>query len=825
MISKSLYPAIRQIIFAKFSSAISILGLTTAMIAVGLLSVFIRHELSYDSFWPNSEKIFRVELDKSLPGLSEQSFVLTPGNLKSSIKEYFPEIEATARLYSPIMLTGSIDNRVVRASTYFADPNIADILQFEALEGDIRTALETPNSLILTAKGMVTLFGENVELGTSISLSNNFIEQTVYTVRAVIKQTPTNSMFDINILSSFHAQKFPPSFEDWESNVANLFVKLSHRATASSVQDRLPLFINHVLPLPKGIVDHKPSNLFQLRMINLRDIHLHSKGFGEAGRRGDYVKVFTSIGIALVVLVIAVLNYINLNTANAITRAREISIRKIVGAQRTDLYIQFLIEAFLITIMSAVFSIAAIEIMTPHLAIFLELPLTSNTSILEMMYLILAVIVIAFVCGIYPAIYVTKYRPSEILGANGNSYIHSSVMLRNILVTIQFTFSTALILATLIVFAQLTFSRNFDRGFTPSNMLTINIPGSKTAGSTHTLINELNKLPEIKAASVYGFRIQSKNFRTTNFGIDGGIGNQSTSLVVKNIGHNNAKAWGATIAAGRDFETARDSDQFVMSVDWRGGKGDPMPIILNATAVKQLGFVNNSSAIGTLLFEETGDGQPKVRRMYEIIGIYPDFQLFGMDHQPQPSVYRLWPSDFNIGVAMRYTGEVEKATANILRIWQNIYQNNDYYLSHMEDITSSYDQREENEFLLFAVFAGLAILFACMGLLGLSEFSIKKRCKEIAVRKVLGASKLHLILLALWDFSKPVLIAIIIAIPLSYHFMELWLQTFVHRIDTVTLSVVVTISSLLVLLTTWATIGLNVRKIANTNPINALRHQ
>ena len=824
VIDRYIKPALRQIISAKLSSSISILGLTTAMIAVGLLAIFVRYEQGYDEFWPDADKIYRVELEKKLPGLENQSFVLTPGNLKSPFQSYFPEVIDSARLYFPTLLTGSSNGKDVQATTHFADQNIIDILQFDVIEGDIKKAMGAPNSLVVTETGMNILFGSPVKLGTTISLENGFVDQADYTVRAIVKDIPSNSMFNINILSPFNNEKFPSSYEDWDTNIAHLFVKLSENTSIEQLKKKIPQFVNRTMPVPKGSIAQNSSTIFELNLTNIRDIHLHSSGFGESGRRGDYDRVVASIGIAFIVFVIATLNYINLNTANSITRAKEISIRKIVGARRRDLFIQFQIEAFIIVFVSITFSVAAIEILTPYVGNFLALPLSSTISSNEVFYIVTVIFLIAFLCGFYPAMYLATYRPSQVLGSNGNSHSKDSSLIRNTLVAIQFIFSTGLILATGIVFSQLYFARNFDRGFETSNMLTINIPRTRTQGGATTFITEVTKLPEVTAASAIGFQLQSKNFRTTNFRVEDVVGAKTTSLVVKNISHNLMETWGTSMLAGRDLDFERDSDQLVISSDWRAGKGPPLPVIINITALRQLGFDNSKDVIGTLLFEEGGDTQLSLPRKYEIIGVYPDFHLFGMDQQVQPVLYRLWPIDFNVAVAIRFKGDPEIAATAVIDIWERIYPDHNHYLSFLEDIMRSYDEREENELLLFAIFTVMAILFACMGLFALSEFAIRKRRREMGIRRVLGATKYQLITLALWDFSKPVFLAVIIATPSSIYFMQSWLQTFVYRIDNMTLILVALGGSAFALLIAWATVGINAQRIAKISPVKALKY-
>jgi putative ABC transport system permease protein len=749
--------ALRNLWRHRAFSFINILGLSVGMSACLLIYLYVSFELSYDRYHEKGDRIFRVVSNIKTPtdtlDWSSASLPMTP-NMKSE----FPEVVRFCRVEPNGMLVIKDDKRFQEDGSAMADSSLFSVFSFPLLKGDPVTALKAPFSVVLSEKTAKKYFGSANPMGQTLLLTSDKFPALV---TGVMKDIPDNSHFKYDLFLSLttRTQKFDPhADEQWTSFNGFGYVLLQNAQDAPELKAKLPAFIKkHIGPqLEKGQMS------ITLDLEPLKDIYLRSKrGAPESGSLSN-VYIFSII--AVFILLIASINFINLATARAAERAKEVGIRKVVGAARSQLTGQFLGESILICFIAFLLAVGICVLLLP---LFNQLSgKVISHGIFEYagttLTLLIIAIAIGLFAGIYPALVLSGFRPIAVLKGNFASG-KKGVLLRQGLVIAQFVISIALIAGTIVVDTQLTFMRNQDLGFKKEQQLVMSFDGDSTIQNHYEAFKQqLTSIPNVLSASASG-AIPGQGNPTAYSQLQNKAGAmQPTDLEMYSIDHDFIQQYGLQVVAGRafsrDFKT--DSTQALM---------------VNEATVKTLGYTSPQQIIGRD-FSQWG-------RQGKIIGVVKDFHFRGLQDIIKPMSMRIRAQDFNY-ITLRLTSKDVPATlAAVESLWKRTLPDRPFSYFFADENFDKLYSAEDRFGKLFLNFAILAIFISCMGLLGLASYSTLQRTREIGIRKVLGSSVGGIVNLLSRDFLRLVIIAFIIATPIAWLAMRKWLQDFAYRID------------------------------------------
>ena len=816
----------RNLINHKLFSSINIVGLAIGLAAVCLITLFVRSELSYDKFWQDAEKIHRAHVTFSVPGRDPIPSVATPGPVIHALKKDYPEIEYASRIGNVSPLIRHQDQSFIERLS-LVDGDLTKIFKFDYVYGDESSALLTPSSIVLTETLAEKYFGSANPIDQVLSLDlGNF--QREYKVTAVIKNLPDNTQLNINGLIKLDENDWtdqPWRFNSWFSVNSQLFFTLKDPSYLAQMNQTLDDFTNRNFPkLPMGGDDAKKSDMIALSAMPIADLHLNAVGMGETKETGSKNTVLTFSAIAMLIMIIASINFMNLSTARASQRAKEVSLRKVMGASRKDLVTQFLGESILLTIISLILAIGIIEATLPFYNEVLGKTLDVNYLSSDLGYLFGLSVLVGFLGGIYPAFVLSNFRPATVLKSNKSAESSASLKLRYVLVVMQFTVSIGLFISTGVVYSQMKYAENMDAGFNKNNMLVVNRLGRDAANEKREmLVQEISKMPNIENVTWSNETPASGNENNTMVRTPGMSAEDALLLGQRNVGYNFFNTYQIDLIAGRSYSKDRN-DVRITTDEIRAGNTKKSALIINESAVRRLGFASAEQAIGQSVYISRGDPNENLEAEMNIIGVVADVHFESLRSTIRPEIYHLG-HDFGTALSIRFTGDSTKALEQVELLWQEEIPTLPFSYSFVSDDVAEQYATEQGQAAMFAAFSGLAILIASLGLYGLASFTAVRRTKEIGIRKVMGASVFDIVKLLVWQFSKPVLIANIIAWPVSFYLMSRWLESFVYRIDNsviITLSITAAVGALAI---AWFTVAGNSFSVAKSNPIKALRYE
>ena len=792
--------AFRNLKKNKAFSFINIFGLTIGLASFLLISLYIFDELTFDRFHKNADNIYRVvEKNTTAEGKETKS----PGagyQVSQQAKKDLPEIKDAARMITLGRINVStIENTNVFYENFtMANQGFLTIFSFKLLEGNRQTALAAPHSVIVTEETAQKLFGTTNVLGKAIKVDRDSMP---FKITGVLQNLPVNSHLSFNLLFSESSiasddfKKFAAS--DWNSGAFATYLLLNDKANVPKTAAK----INQLVAANEKDAKDKSSYLLQ----PLKDIHFYSNDIqGDSGKKGNIVYMYVFSIIALFVLLIACINYMNLTTARFANRAKEIGMRKVSGASRKNLVFQFLTEAFLLTIIASAFAIVLVKLLLPAFNSFTEKQLTLGFHTDYLIYAGLAVIVtlVGLLSGIYPALFQSASKPLLLL-KNTINICRGDLSLRRTLVVFQFTLSIVMIIATMIVYLQMKYVNTKDMGFNKEQLLVIDINSGKVRRSAETIKNEFAQLAQVKNVSVSSrvpgewkdlpkIKVKNENIQTP----------EGEDMYFLGVDDQFLKTYQITLSEGRNFET--------------GSLADSSSVIINQTAAKELGIKNPSEQLIEIPWDK-----PFIAR---VIGIVKDFNFQSLRDPVAPMIlgYQQNPIQaidyFTVKVN---TDKVSNTIAKMDAILHHADQKHLFeyhFLDKQWDLFYREDRIRETIFLIVAV---LTILIACLGLFGLATYTAEQRIKEIGIRKVLGASVSNIVTLLSKDFLKLVLIAAVIAFPVAWWAMHQWLLSFAYRINiSWWVFVIAGISALLIAL---FTISFQAIRAAVANPAESLR--
>ncbi|TDE18530.1 ABC transporter permease [Dyadobacter psychrotolerans] len=793
MLKNYLKIAFRNLWKHKAFSFINIMGLTVGMSAGFLIFLYVNFELSYDAFNSKADRIYRLVTDLKTPSetinSSTCSWAFAP-----PLKNDFPEIEAFTRLSGGSFLVRKGDVKFQETKTIFADSSLFRIFDFKLIHGNPETALKEQLSIVFTEKAAKKYFGDSDPVGQTLLLSGEGLPATV---TGVMQDIPENSHIkaDMFVSMSTLTQRFNKGIDDqWGNFGADTYFLLKPGASPKSLEKKFPAFLqSHA-----GKTMKESQMFYTLFLEPLKDIHLHStRGSLDAGSINN-VYIFSVV--ALFILLIACINFVNLTTARSVERAKEVGIRKVVGAPKSLLAKQFISESILVCLIAFVFSLALSSALLPLFntlsgkiisqGIFYDLPFVGA--------LFLAAIVIGILAGLYPALVLSSFEPVVVLKGRFTTSF-KGILLRKGLVTLQFGISIALIIATIVVYTQMDFMRTRDLGFTKDQMLIINTEGDPKRDAFRNSISEVSGVKSTAtSSSVPG---------GGNPGAYSELENKSGDMQIANldlyfVDFDYVPQFNLKMAAGRAF-----SREF--------GTDTTQAMLINEAAVKLLGYNSPEQAVGKR-FRQWG-------REGKIVGVIKDFHYRSLQEKITPLTMRIEPRSSDL-VSVKIDGENMKETiAAIENRWKTTMPERPFSYYFMDEFFDRQYRSEERFEKLFFNFSILAIFISCLGLLGLASYSTMQRTKEIGVRKVMGASVGSIVGLLSKDFLKLVLIAFVIASPLAYYGMFKWLEKFAYRTD-IKWWVFLT-AAVLSFIIAFATVSFQSIKAALMNPVKSLKSE
>lgn len=796
--------ALRNLWKYKIYSSINILGLTIGMASVMLIMLYVQHELSYDNFHPNEAQIFRLNLEMTNPRNGEKQVrAIGPYRLAKELAPDFSDFSQIVR-FAPsggeqVELN---DQRFNEEGLSFVDPNIFEVFHFPLLKGEASKALEDPFSMVVTAAIAKKYFGDADPLGKVL-----MIRDREFKITGILDEIPSNSQFRYNMLVSMNSAEQVFSrivLENWGEGSVETFVMISEEKGAADYEDRLASFVETKLD---AFSQFSPRVVMQA----LPNLYLHSQDIATYSEGGDITYVYAFSLLALFILIIACINFMNLATARSSLRVKEVGMRKVVGASRSQLIGQFLGESTLLAVFSLILAITvaywALPVFNSFTGTAVNINLWDNPPLL--MGLLGVTLFVGIIAGSYPAFLLSAFKPISMFSGTFRQGMKSG-MLRKVLVAFQFTISIFLLVVTGIVYRQLDYCKNMDLGFNKEQLLVINGTPLEMRGQYEQFRTELKSNPRVINAAGSS-RIPPGQLRSSLGTRPEGVPeDQRTSMQTVWTDFDMIETMGFEMAAGRSF--SRD-----FSSDANGA------FILNEAAVKSLGWTNESAINKTFGSSEIRDWDSGqwVDRDGKVIGVLKDFHFESLKNEIIPTVYFVAPYMAWNYVIRIGSGDIPETINFIEQKWTQANPEEPFEYTFVDENFASLYEAEERQGKMFSAFALFAIFIACLGLIGLTSFTAEQKKKEVGIRKILGASSFSIIYLLSKEFTWLVVIAFFVAVPLSWKLMQGWLESFAYQTP-LDIALFLT-AGLMVLLITWFTVGVQTAQAARANPINALQ--
>jgi putative ABC transport system permease protein len=785
----------RNLIKNKAFSVINISGLAIGIASFILISLYIRQELSYEDFNVKADRIYRpVEIQRP-SGLPEQYVAVTMGPMAAALKNDFPEVETAARIMPvPTFFCEVGEKGFYEDEIACADPQIFNIFTIPFVEGNPAQALSEPNSIVLTQSIAKKYFGSEDPLGKMFTI-NQSTGKSEMKITGVIKDYPLNSHLHFTMLVSLSTlEDKMPWLKSWDTNCLATYVLLKKGIDKSQLEKKFPAFIEKY---------HKSDESYNwsLYLQPLKDIHLYSDHIiyqTYNHNAGSIAKVITFSTIALFILLIACINFMNLSTARSAKRIKEVGIRKVLGSSRSNLIIQFMGEAIIIALIAFVLAIIIVEFTFPLFkSVFnITLDFQFSDNVLFSLVMLLVTILVGIISGTYPSFYMSSVQPVKSLKDSRNNS-GGALLIRKILVVSQFAIAIILIVSSGIVMEQMNFIRDKNLGFNKEHLLYIPIRGKAEKDNIELMKNELLQNNNIIAASAVSGPIGASGTQGTE--TVEGTGDQTKLMMRKSyVDFDYFKTMQLKMVEGRAFsrEFPTDSNRAV---------------IINQTAVKKFGWKN---PIGKQFKDEP---------VRTVIGVVHDYNYYSVHAEIEPQIIRISNDYINDLLVRIKPGDIHQTTDYIESAWNRINPGKPFEYTFVDDYLNKIYKSDLNTQKLFETFAFIAIFIACLGLFGLASFTAEQKTKEIGVRKVLGSTVSGIVLLLSREFIKWVLFACVIAFPVSYILMKDWLTKFAYRTEIS--AFVFVIAALLTILIALFTVCYQSVKAALANPVKSLRYE
>ena len=775
----------------KEFSFLNIFGLAVGITCSLFLIFYVLDELSYDRYHENVDRIYRVSSYIQEPE-REMKTANTQYPLGPVLQKDFPEVEESVRIVGEDELYYEVgDKQFLEDKIYYADKNLFDVFTFPFIEGLPENALVEPNTIVLTASMAKKYFGSLHVLGQSIKNSRD----ELFTVTGVISDIPNNSHL---IAEAFVSNStLPDDFADTWGNFGEFYTYVLLKPNTA-----VKMFEAKMLPL----YDTYMAEIFEqynvkieYRALPISTIHLESDFDHEPEEIGSMSYIYIFSIVAFFMLIIASINYMNLTTARAAGRAKEIGIRKVVGSNRSQLIKQFLLESLLVTCIATMLSILIVILLMPYFNTISGKALTLATFFEPTILGILAsvIVLVGLLGGSYPAIYLTSTNAIGVLKGK-LAKASSNSLLRKVLVTTQFTISMVMLICTWVVYNQLDFMRDKDLGFNAEQIISIEIdPMLNTDGKLRNFKNELLKRADISKASI----AETTPGKIPNFNlfkVETENGFIEKGVDVYGIDEDYFNTLGMTLVEGRNFSANIPADTL-------------NNLIVNETMVKALGWNN---ALGKKITNPGGDFE------LEVIGVVKDFNQKSLYNSIEPLIMVYRPNSSGLQAQIT-NANISQTVVQLEKSWQKFFPDTPFEYSFLDQEFNSQYSADQKRGQIFTAFSALTILISCLGLLSLVAFTTQQRRKEIGIRKVVGAGVSNIVILIAKSFMTLIGLACLLAFPIAYLFMNKWLEIFPYKTE---LKISTFLLSAMVIITiTLVTVGFHTIKSAMANPVNSLR--
>jgi putative ABC transport system permease protein len=806
----------RNLLKNKTATAINIFGLTVGLAACMLIVIYVVHENSYDRHLKNSSQIYQLGTTFIREGKENN----TPGNpfvLGETMQQEFPEVQVNTKLLSIFTEEKTLmrynpekgaPQTFYEPKGFIADSAFFSVFSYEFAEGNPAVALKNPKSIVLSEEIAKKFFGNQPALNKNITVGSNLTGgDVVFTVTGVFKASNKPSHLNANFFLAFKGGAMEEYVKQQGVNFVNnnmflTYLLLKPGTDATKLQAKFPAFIQKY-----AAADLKAAGFSKKQfLVNLKDIHLQPDFEGNPTPSGNVTYLYILVSIAVFILLIACINFMNLATARSSRRSAEVGVRKVLGAEKSALIKQFLSESLLMSLVAFVLSVGVTVLSLP---VFSELAGTAlSFSFKDDMVLIAAFFVLAIVTGLlagsYPAFYLSSFKPIKVLKGKISNTL-AAVALRKGLVVFQFVISVALIIATVVIQRQMVFLRSKDLGFEKAQQIVIPLRSETAKKSYTSLKNAISGSKDVQSVGASVYYPGIFNAEDNNFYKQGQDAAQAKNTRTNRIDDNFLQTLNIKLKAGRLFSSGFTADT---------GRN----IIINEKAVNEIGFASAEKSIGEkLLFQFRGETLD-----YTVVGVVKDFHFEDLQQPITPYAFTLNEStNFNYLIVHGNGKNIKQALAAIEESWGSVVANEPFEYSFLDaDFNKNYEAQERLSAIV-TYFTLIAIIICCLGLFALAAFSAEQRIKEIGVRKVLGATTAGIVALLSKDFLKLVMIATVVASPIAWYVMTHWLENFAYR---TTISwVVFAITVIAAVGIALITISFQAIKAAMQNPVKSLR--
>ena len=785
---KNLFKTATRHIVKHFGySTLNILGLTLGITSALFLIIYVADEVSYDRYNEKADRIYRVSSDIREP---DDQFTWTVAQIPfgPQVAKDYPEVQAFVRFFNmPRALYKYEDKEFNEARFYYADSTLFDIFTYKVLKGEVKTALLEPKKIILTEKIANKYFGKTDPIGKTLTTGTD-----TYEVTGVIQDVPTNSHFRFDAIAS--RNNLPKQLGSWGNFGVFTYLLFPENFDIKPFETKMQaMYDTYMKPIFGGM--HITVSYI---LEPITRIHLYSTKSGEPEPTGSITYVYIFGIVAIFLILIAAMNYMNLATARSTRRAREVGLRKVVGSRRTPLVLQFLSESMVFTLISLVLSMLLIMILLPKFNILAAKSFNLHIfySPVLLLSLLGVVIIVGVFGGSYPAFFLSRFSPVTVLKGDITQGSAGSLF-RKFLVIIQFTVSVIMIICTLIVFRQLNYMKTMDQGFDQKNVISLQLNGPMVR-KYPVLKQSLRDNPNIRYVTSTNSPVGEGSGKLIfQVETDQGMAQKGINFVI--VDHDFVETMGIKMVSGRDFQEDMPSDTLTS-------------VVVNETFVKRMGW---KEPIGKKV--ETGNANQLRAR---VIGVMKDYHQTGMYNGVESLLLAYRP--LNGIIYIKLSGNDTRATlAFIESKWKEIFPDQPFLYEYLSERFNRQFEADEKRGLIFTIFTILAILIACLGLFGLASYMVEQRTKEIGIRKVFGANESTILGLISRDFLILVSIGIVLAVPIAYLFMHKWLENYVYR-TTISISLLV-IAALLTIIITFLTISYKAYQASIMNPARALK--
>jgi len=799
----------RYLMRHKANTSLHLVGLTLGITVCLLIALFIRYELSFDGYHANAQRTYRV-ISEWTESKNLSKHFSTPFPLANAIRTEASGFEQVAFFHPVYVNTVEVtpQKRFLLENIVAVESQILDIMSFDVLQGDLHQTLQKPYHAALTESTAKKMFGTESPIGKTFKFKTG--EEFEFTVSALIKDLPANTHLKASMLVS-HSYKenfLKPNLDGWTYvSGTETFITLPEAADTSVLMAQLENIADKYINAKTPDMYHS-----SFALQPLHEVHFALNVADDSAMSSTWLWFFGLIGLA--VLVLACINFMNLSTAQALTRAKEVGIRKSIGAGRTSLIAQFLTEAWVLTFISGVFAVALTQLLVPFLNNMMSKGISFDlfNSPVLMISLLLGLTITGLLAGIYPAWIIARFNPTTTLKVGVVSASGGSSWLRKGLVVAQFTVSACLLMAVILMAQQVDYLRSKDLGFDKDNVVVVDVTDPKKTASI--LSQELSTVPAIAGVS----------FSTST---PSGFGHWGTpmsrikrddparkpmTLIIADDKYE--KLYDFKLLAGRNLQ-ASDTNNISRAIP---EEQRFMNAVVNEKLVQELGFESNEAAIGQRIYIGFNEGR------VDIVGVVANFNQGPLSAATTSVLITSTPNLYDkAGIKIAAGSNIPETLAAIEAAWKKTFPEGVFSYKFLDEQIDAYYKAEERLFNLFKIFAGVAMLISCLGLFGLAAFTAQNRVKEIGIRKVLGATVNSILVLVSKDFLKLVLLALVIATPLAWYGINQWLTTYAHHI-TIT-GWAFGLASTIAVVVTLITISTQAFKAAWANPAESLKSE